>query len=233
MSLKLYSLLLIGVVIGGCIGYGVSLVYTPQFLEDVLPDNYKTRLDELTQQYLDLSSQHEALSTEQENLQEEYDALEGDHGELEDDYSGLADALTNLTDDHDALTEAYDEALEEYDSLLMQYLIVTGSAPLTPQPLSNDTIRRDFAWIYGGKTWAFSLYIPEHLYLYYGNKTRVPTEDYSVYVTHPHDDEYLSTMIEGLRRYPEGQPGRLLHPEPPLHIGRRHDGLRRVCPIPH
>ena len=194
--MKLYALLLIGVVIGGCVGYGVSLVYTPQFLEDVLPNNYKTRLDELTQQYLDLSSRHETRTSELEDLQGEYETLEGDHGDLEDDYSGLTDVLANLTDDHDALMEAYDEALEEYDSLLMQYLIVTGSAPLTPQPLSNDTIRRDFAWVYGGKTWAFSLYIPEHLYLYYGNKTRVPTEDYSVYVTHPYDDEYLSTMIE-------------------------------------
>ena len=149
MSAKLYALLLIGVVIGGCVGYGVSLVYTPQFLEDVLPNNYKTRLDELTQQYLDLSSRHEALTTEQEVLQEGYDELEGDHQDLEDDYSVLADVLANLTDDVDALTEAYDESLEEYDSLLMQYLIVTGSAPLTPQPLSNDTIRRDFAWVYG------------------------------------------------------------------------------------
>jgi hypothetical protein len=196
MSMKLYALLLIGVVIGGSVGYGVSLVYTPQFLEDVLPNNYKTRLDELTQQYLDLSSRHEVLTTEQEDLQAEYDELEGDHLDLEDDYSDLADILENLTEDHDALNEAYNASLEDYDSLLMQYLIVTGSAPLTPQPLSNDTIRRDFAWVYGGKTWAFSLYIPEHLYLYYGNKTRVPTEDYSVYVTHPYDDEYLSTIIE-------------------------------------
>ena len=38
--------------------------------------------------------------------------------------------------------------------------------------------------------------IPEHLYHYYSNKTRVPTEDYSVYVTHPNDDEYVSTVIE-------------------------------------
>jgi outer membrane murein-binding lipoprotein Lpp len=195
MSLKLYSLLLIGVVIGGCVGYVVSLVYTPQFLEDVLPNNYKAQLDDLSQQYHDLSDQYEALTSDVEALQGDYDALEGDHNDLEEDYITLSGALEALTEEHDALTDAHEEALEEYDSLLMQYLIVTGSAPLTPQPLSNDTIRRDFAWVYDGKTKAFSLYIPEHLYLYYGNKTRVPTEDYSLYVTHPYDDEYLSTII--------------------------------------
>jgi hypothetical protein len=195
MGLKLYAILLIGVVIGGCVGYGVSLVYTPQFLEDVLPNNYKAQFDELSQQYLELSNQHESLTSELEGLQEVYDELEGDHEGLEYDYGYLADAIENLTEDYDTLIEAYNASLEDYDSLLMQYLIVTGSAPLTPQPLSNDTIRRDFAWVYDGKTKAFSLYIPEHLYLYYGNKTRVPTEDYSLYVTHPYDDEYLSTII--------------------------------------
>jgi predicted transglutaminase-like cysteine proteinase len=187
---------LIGVVVGGCVGYGVSLVYTPPFLEDVLPNNYKTMLDEVTQLHLNLSSRHEAMTSELEDLREEFDYLDGDHQDLEGDYSALSDALAGLTEEHDALTATLNETLEEYDNLLMQYLIVTGSAPLTPQPLSNDTIRRDFAWVYGGKTWAFSLYIPEHLYLYYGNKTRVPTEDYSVYVTHPYDDEYLSTILE-------------------------------------
>ena len=196
MSLKLYALLLIGVVIGGCVGYGGSLVYTPPFLEDVLPNNYKTLLDEITQLHLNLSSRHEALISELEDLQGEYDDLDGDHQDLEEGYSTLSEALTGLTEEHDALTVTLNETLEEYDSLMMQYLIVTGSAPLTPQPFSNDTIRRDFAWVYGGKTWAFSLYIPEHLYLYYGNKTRVPTEDYSVYVTHPYDDEYISTILE-------------------------------------
>ena len=196
MSLKPYALLLVGVVIGGCVGYGVSLVYTPPFLEDVLPNNYKTMLDEITQLHLNLSSRHEAMTSEFEDLWGEYDDLDGDHQDLEEDYSALSEALVGLTEEHDALTVTLNETLEEYDSLLMQYLIVTGSAPLTPQPLSNDTIRRDFAWVYGGKTWAFSLYIPEHLYIYYGNKTRVPTEDYSVYVTHPYDDEYLSTILE-------------------------------------
>ena len=39
------------------------------------------------------------------------------------------------------------------------------------------------------------IYIPEHLYDYYSDRTRVPTADYSVYVTHPLDDEYISTII--------------------------------------
>jgi hypothetical protein len=203
MSLKLYALLLIGVVVGSSVGYGISLVYTPPFLEDVLPNNYKTKLDELTQQHLDLNTRHEDLTSDLEDLQGEFEDLQGDYDELdedhqglEDDYDSLSEALADLTEEHDALNATLNETLEEYDSLFMQYLIVTGSAPLTPQPLSNDTTRRDFAWMYDGKTWAFSLYIPDHLYYYYSNKTRVPTEDYSVYVTHPHDDEYMSTILD-------------------------------------
>jgi hypothetical protein len=77
----------------------------------------------------------------------------------------------------------------------MQYMIITGTAPITPETQPEDTIRKDFAWEYGGETYALSLYIPQGLYDYYSNRTRVPTEDYSVYVTHPHDDDYLSTII--------------------------------------
>jgi hypothetical protein len=196
MSWKYIALLLIGVILGGGAGYGVSLVYTPEILEGVLPDNYKSRLDGLIQQYQNLTDRYETAISEIEALQGSYDQLAGEYQDLAESHSSLSEDFAALSEDHEALWEAYNETLESYSSLLMQYQVITGSAPLTPQTTEDGTIRRDFAWIYAGKTYALTLYVPEQLYQYYVDKTRIPTEDYSVYVTHPHDDEYLSTIID-------------------------------------
>jgi hypothetical protein len=195
MGWKYLALLLIGVVLGGSAGYGVSLVYTPEFLKEVLPDNYKSKLDGLLQQFQNLTGRHEAVVSDIDALQKRYDDLEGEHQDLEDSYTALSEGFAALSEEHEALREAYNETLDNYAILLMQYQVVTGSAPLTPQTEEDGTIRRDFAWIYGGETYAISLYVPEQLYQYYGEKMRIPTEDYSVYVTHPHDDDYISTII--------------------------------------
>jgi len=40
------------------------------------------------------------------------------------------------------------------------------------------------------------LSIPESYYQYYQEMDRIPTADYSVYVTHPYDDEYINSMIQ-------------------------------------
>jgi hypothetical protein len=196
MDWKNIALLLIGVIIGGGIGYSVSLVYTPQFIEGILPDNYKTQLDELIQQHRTLAGQYENTTADMEALQEQFDQLSQEHQALTDDYASMSEELEDLTERHDALFTAYNESVESYDSLLMQYEIITGSPPLTPQPVSNDTIRKDYAWSHSGETWTLTLYVPVHLHDYYRNKTRIPTEDYSVYVTHPLDDEYVSTIVE-------------------------------------
>ena len=196
MNMKFFSILLIGIILGGSAGYSVSLIYTPQILEDVLPNNYKTRYDELLLRYQNLTDNYGTAVSDLEKLQENYKALFQEHENLTEGYAFLTEELGTLKEEHKALSEAYNETLESYDSLLMQYQIITGSAPLSPQPVSNDTIRKDFAWSYEGKTWTLSLYVPQYLYYYYKNRTRIPTQDYSVYVTHPHDDEYLSTIAE-------------------------------------
>ncbi|HUS78544.1 MAG TPA: hypothetical protein VM050_07775 [Patescibacteria group bacterium] len=205
MGLKSVALVIVGLLIGGAVGYGVSLVYTPEFLVDLLPENYVSRFEELGSMFEGLTSEHEGTLAEiaelvgnLENLTSMYEGLNLDMEDLDEAFSGLsednsvlAEELAALTEEHEALLRAYNESLDSYDTLMMQYLIVTGISPLMPETQSNDTIRKDFAWNYGGKTWATSLFIPQQLYDYYSNKTRVPTEDYSVYVTHPIDDEYL------------------------------------------
>ena len=44
------------------------------------------------------------------------------------------------------------------------------------------------------------MYVPEQLYQYYADKTRIPTEDYSVYITHPHED-HIGGLIAVLTWY--------------------------------
>ncbi|NQT08492.1 hypothetical protein HQ586_05390, partial [Candidatus Bathyarchaeota archaeon] len=209
MSGKTYALMFIGIILGGCVGYAISLAYIPEFVNDYFPDNYRARFDGLTQMYQDLSGMYdgavsdiaglgeevEGLQASIEELQGQYDDLDEAQTDLEDDNAALQEAYSALTDEHEALGETLNETQESYDTLLMQYMIVTGTAPFTPQTPPEGTIRKDFTWAYGGETWAITLYIPEHLYDYYSDRTRVPTADYSVYVTHPLDDEYISTII--------------------------------------
>ncbi len=209
MSGKTYALMFIGIILGGGIGYVVSLAYIPEFVDDYFPDNYRARFDGLTQMYQNLSGMQdvavseigvlgeeiEGMQASIEVLQGQYDDLDEAHTDLEGDNAALQQAYIALTDENDALGETLNETQESYDALLMQYMIVTGEAPFTPQTPPEGTIRKDFTWAYGGETWAITLYIPEHLYDYYSDRTRVPTADYSVYVTHPLDDEYISTII--------------------------------------
>jgi hypothetical protein len=177
-------------------------VYIPEAVDSYFPENYRARFDGLTQMYQDLSGMYDVavsdvagLGEDVEGMQAAIDELQGQYDVLDEAHQELDEANTALTQEHEALTEAHLDALESYDSLLMQYMIITGTAPITPETQPEDTIRKDFAWEYGGETYALSLYIPQGLYDYYSNRTRVPTEDYSVYVTHPHDDDYLSTII--------------------------------------
>jgi hypothetical protein len=76
----------------------------------------------------------------------------------------------------------------------------------TPTPLptqiiaeptySPDTIIREYEWRYDETDWQWTLAIPQSLYDYYVERPRAPTEDYSIYVTHPMDDEYIDTLID-------------------------------------
>jgi hypothetical protein len=209
MSGKSISLMLIGIILSGCIGYGIGQVYSPNFVNEILPNNIRVKYDELYQQYLNLSSNYETIIFEKEGLKEEINGLESQlvdykeknndldkaHQNLMKDYDGLNKAFIALKEEKESLAKVLNETQENYESLLMQYQIITGSAPITPQSPLNGTLRRDFVWVYVGKTWTMSLYIPQQLYNYFSNKTRVPTEDYSVYVTHPYDDEYISSII--------------------------------------
>ncbi len=63
---------------------------------------------------------------------------------------------------------------------------------------SDILLTRTYHWSYAGKGWTWELEIPQSLCDYYSGLPRVPTNNYSIYVTHPSDDPYLSKLITRL-----------------------------------
>jgi hypothetical protein len=72
-----------------------------------------------------------------------------------------------------------------------------SSAPIEtsiePTASSGDLLpARTFSWRYDNRDWELTMQIPEYLYLYYTRMERAPVEDYSIYVTHPKDDQEVT-----------------------------------------
>lgn len=61
-------------------------------------------------------------------------------------------------------------------------------------PESTQLISRTFQWSYGDNDWTWDIVIPQVLYDYYKALPRTPTRNYSIYVTHPLDDEYIGIL---------------------------------------
>lgn len=70
---------------------------------------------------------------------------------------------------------------------------VGQAAPAMPKP-AGDLIQREYVWEYGGKRWSYKLEVPREAYDYYTGLKRPPTNDYSVYVTDPVDDPFISAI---------------------------------------
>jgi hypothetical protein len=56
-----------------------------------------------------------------------------------------------------------------------------------------------YEWRYDGRDWSLTMQVPEYLYLYYSKMERAPVEDYSIYVTHPLDDNFTGTIAGELK----------------------------------
>ncbi|MBA7687398.1 hypothetical protein ES703_95860 [subsurface metagenome] len=63
----------------------------------------------------------------------------------------------------------------------------------------DAVITRGYTWDYDGKQWTWELQIPEGLYNYYKEMPRPMTDNYSVYVTHPLDDEYIGQLAVAIK----------------------------------
>jgi len=122
-----------------------------------------------------------------------YEGLQGDFATLVEEHEGLLASYGGLSAELDALQGAYEELSSSYD-------LLTSSLEMVPEPESTGFIEREYIWDYGDLSWTLSLSIPDSLYRYYGAKERIETEDYSIYVTHPDDDDYLGTIIREFNR---------------------------------
>ena len=58
----------------------------------------------------------------------------------------------------------------------------------------GEVTTRSYRWDYDGKEWTWELQIPEALYQYYTEMSRSSASNYSGYVTHPLDDEYIGEL---------------------------------------
>ncbi len=64
---------------------------------------------------------------------------------------------------------------------------------------STELITRNYTWAYKGE-WSWEGGIPLFLYEYYQGIPRPPTKNYSVYVTHPSDDQYIGLLVEKIEK---------------------------------
>ena len=63
---------------------------------------------------------------------------------------------------------------------------------------STEVITRQYTWTYKGE-WTWEGYISQSAYEYYQGIPRPPTQNYSVYVTHPLDDIYIEHLVEKIQ----------------------------------
>lgn len=191
MDSKIILYLIIGTVVGGSIGYGVTnFILTPQLNE--IQSSYNAlelQYGALTMGHETLLGEHSALSEEFEELSEIYQKFTKDHDSLTQDYN-------SLTENYFELNSSYNQVQTSYNDLLNDYELLVAALPPSQAPISAETIEKEYEWYFRGQQWTLSLSIPETQYEYYQKKDRVPTEDYSVYVTHPFDDEYINTIIK-------------------------------------
>jgi hypothetical protein len=76
---------------------------------------------------------------------------------------------------------------------------------IEPTASSGDTLPGAYQWTYDGRNWSLTMPIPESLYLYYSKMERAPVEDYSIYVTHPLDDDFTASIATELKKQASGR----------------------------
>jgi hypothetical protein len=77
---------------------------------------------------------------------------------------------------------------------------------IAPTASSGDTLpAQTYSWRYDGRDWPLTMQIPEYLYLYYSKMDRAPVEDYSIYVTHPLDDNFIASIATELEKQASGR----------------------------
>ncbi|MBM4443749.1 MAG: hypothetical protein FJ020_00425 [Chloroflexi bacterium] len=65
-------------------------------------------------------------------------------------------------------------------------------------PVTGEVVSREYRWNYDNRPWTLTLQIPKDLHMYYRGMERAQTQDYSVYATHPRDDDFVRSLADRL-----------------------------------
>ena len=182
MSTKTVAMLLIGVIIGGSVGYFGNLYVTNPILTD-----FQTRLYDLEEDYDNLEASFNELSIEKTQLEDQLDTLQVVYAELQSEKESLDEEQQALLEQLETLEAMYESLLDEYQASL-------GGLDFSNQTM--PVIERNYTWSNNGETYELSIVIPEPMYQYYSNKTRYVTSDYRGYIMHPYDDTYLEVLVK-------------------------------------
>ena len=170
------STLVFGVILGVLIGVvGGYLYYDPKMT------SLSTDITDMTDDLFDTGQELSDLLTDFSGLNNDYNNITNNYNQLQDDYN-------QLITEKEALETAYNELLDDYE-------VLVASLPLLPQQVSGTTLEKEYNWYYDGQYYEISLSIPESQYEYYKGLERTHQSDYSIYVTHPYDDEFINTII--------------------------------------
>jgi hypothetical protein len=190
MDSKIITLLIIGIVVGSGLGFiGNNLINAPTIntLNERV-NGLQTSLNTLNTTFLTLREQYNSLKTRDDKLSSDYNILLTKDNKLSSDYNILLANYGTANLQKTQLETDYNELLTKYQTLL-------ASVPIDTT-FTGETTTKTYSWYYKGSSWSLSLNIPDSLYNYYKGLDRAPTRDFSIYVTHPYDDEYLSVIVE-------------------------------------
>jgi hypothetical protein len=172
--------LLIGVILGG--GAGFAYIYTV-----------------LTPQAEALQATVEGLQADLSALDTEFDTLTGEHEELQEQLQTLQGEHETLVGEYEMLQGQYQQLTSEYESLLSDYEAAFGGLDISPE--SIPVMEREYTWTWEGAERTVSIVVPEALYDYYSVKARYLSADYSGYVLHPLDDNYVAVLAREFEVY--------------------------------
>ena len=192
----------IGLLIGGLAGFLISPSpnisgYQEQIEQlETQVTTFQDWAQDLDEELEDVVSEYTTLENRFNELNSQLTSLQGEINEKESQITTLQYKISERDGKIEGLIIDYEETSECYDQLLTDYETILGAVPLQPEPPSTEVIKNEYTWLFEGRTWTLSVNIPESIYEYYAELERPPTEDYSIYVTHPFDDEYLRILIE-------------------------------------
>ena len=218
MESKIIGALLAFTILGAGAGYLVSkTLYDPQLLElkQIILDmdisissisqllsqteeenaNIKSSIDETKIEYNDLNKVYSSLSNNFNSLSTQMKSLTDEYENLNETYNSLFDSHSKILVQNQDLTSQYIALEIEYDEILTAYERVVNALPVEPITTSLETYDKTYLWSYQGRQYSLQLSIPESHYLYYQGLDRIPTDDWSIYVTHPYDDDYIDVII--------------------------------------